>query len=155
MIQYRKLLSMGSETEGREGEVRELPEVVIRKLPGQFCAMDLSYGSGIQNSVISHRVVCHTLFKHRYSCTSVFTFWYFKKKFYENAKAVMIEHFNLLLPILYFVSGDLAQILEAERNRKLLFFQKARECLPSTNLNNRTLLWNSSLPNSRKRIIVI
>lgn len=74
MIQYRKLLSSGSETEGREGEVRELPEVVIRKLPGQFCAMDLSYGSGIQNSVISHRVVCHTLFKHHYSCTSVFTF---------------------------------------------------------------------------------
>lgn len=65
---------MDLETEGREGKVRELPKVVIRKLPGQFCAMDLCYGSGIQNSAVSHRVVCHTQFKCHYSCTSVLTF---------------------------------------------------------------------------------
>lgn len=38
----------------------------------------------------------------------------------------MIEHCNHLLPILYFVSSDLAQILEAERNKKLLFFSKSK-----------------------------
>lgn len=52
----------------------------------------------------------------------------------------MVEHYNHLSPILCFVSSDLAQILEAERNKKLLFFQKARECLPNTNLNKKTLL---------------